>query len=186
MANFRNIPLVQVDGSHTSLADYPEQVALVVNVASKCGLTPQYKALERLYRDHRAQGLIVLGFPCNQFQGQEPGTDEEIQGFCRSSYDVSFPVLSRIEVNGPGRHPFYAALIAAMPTALEKPEGGMREVLAKHGLPAGDAGDVLWNFEKFLVSRRGDVVGRFAPDITVDDAPLRDAIRTALAEASQV
>ncbi len=178
----RDIPLRRADGSAASLADYAGQVVLVVNVASKCGLTPQYESLQRLHAAHRADGLAVLGFPCNQFRGQEPGSDEEIQEFCRSTYDVEFPVFSKIAVNGPERHPLYAALVTAMPDAVERPEGGMRARLAQHGVVGGQPGDVLWNFEKFLIGRDGSVVGRFAPDITADEPPLRDAIDRALAQ----
>ena len=178
---FKDIPLARADGSSTSLAEYAGQVILVVNVASKCGLTPQYESLKRLHAAHRASGLTVLGFPCNQFRGQEPGSDQEIQDFCRSTYGVDFPVLSKIAVNGPERHPLYAALVSAMPDAVERPEGGMRARLAQHGVGSGAAGDVLWNFEKFLIARDGRVVGRFAPDITVEESPLRDAIDRELA-----
>ena len=178
----RDIPLRRADGSVARLADYAGQVVLVVNVASRCGLTPQYESLQRLQTMHRAEGLTVLGFPCNQFRGQEPGSDEEIQEFCRSTYGVEFPVFSRITVNGPERHPLYAALVTAMPIAVERPDGGMRARLARHGTVGGQAGDVLWNFEKFLIGRDGSVVGRFAPDITVDEPPLREAISHALAQ----
>lgn len=176
-----NILLRRADGSDASLADYAGQVVLVVNVASKCGLTPQYEALQQLHVARHADGLTVLGFPCNQFRGQEPGSDEEIQQFCRSTYGVEFPVFSRIAVNGPERHPLYAALVDAMPVAIERPDGGMRARLAKHGVEGGQNGDVLWNFEKFLVARDGNVVGRFAPDITVEEPPLREAIERELA-----
>ena len=177
----KDIPLHRPDGTSTSLADHAGRVVLVVNVASKCGLTPQYESLERLYATRRADGLTVLGFPCNQFRGQEPGSDEEIQAFCRSTYGVEFPVLSKVAVNGPERHPLYAALVSAMPDAVERPDG-MRARLARHGVQDGPKGDVLWNFEKFLIARDGRVAGRFAPDITVDESPLREAIERALAQ----
>ena len=180
----KDIPLQRADGSSTSLADHAGEVVLVVNVASKCGLTPQYESLERLYAARRGDGLTVLGFPCNQFRGQEPGSDAEIQEFCRSSYGVEFPVLSKIAVNGPDRHPLYAALVSAMPDAVERPDGGMRARLAQHGVAGGPAGDVLWNFEKFLIARDGSVAGRFAPDITVEESPLREAIARELDRAA--
>ena len=176
-----NIPLLRADGSHASLANYAGRVVLVVNVASKCGLTPQYESLQQLHAARHAHGLTVLGFPCNQFRGQEPGSDEEIQQFCQSAYGVEFPVFSRIAVNGPERHPLYAALVEAMPVAVERPEGGMRAKLASRGVDGGQNGDVLWNFEKFLIARDGSVVGRFAPDITVEEPPLREAIERELA-----
>ena len=176
-----NIPLRRADASHASLADYAGQVVLVVNVASRCGLTPQYESLQRLHVARHADGLTVLGFPCNQFRGQEPGSDDEIQQFCRSTYGVEFPVFSRIAVNGSERHPLYAALVAAIPVAIERPDGGMRARLASRGIDGGQNGDVLWNFEKFLLARDGSVVGRFAPDITVEEPPLREAIERELA-----
>lgn len=183
MADLLNIPLQRIDGAPATLADYAGQVVLVVNVASKCGLTPQYESLAQVYKEHKADGLVVLGFPCNQFRGQEPGSDEEIQAFCSSTYGVDFPLFSKIEVNGAGRHPLYGALLAAAPSAQEKPDGGMRARLAQHGIEAKD-GDVLWNFEKFLIGRDGRVAGRFAPDITVTDSPLSEAIAQALQRAA--
>jgi glutathione peroxidase len=145
------IPLTSLDGHPTSLADYHDRAVLVVNVASKCGLTPQYGALEQLARDYDKQGLTVLGVPCNQFMGQEPGTAEEIQNFCSTTYGVTFPLLAKTEVNGPGRHPLYAELT-------KTPDSD------------GQAGDVQWNFEKFLIAPGGKVVNRFRPR-TVPDAP---------------
>jgi len=145
------IALTTLDGRPTSLADYRDHAVLVVNVASKCGLTPQYAALEQLARDYGDRGLTVLGVPCNQFMGQEPGTAEEIQTFCSTSYGVTFPLLAKTEVNGPGRHPLYAELT-------KTPDAG------------GEAGDVQWNFEKFLIAPGGNVVNRFRPR-TVPDAP---------------
>ena len=175
MAKLSDIALARIDGTTETLADYAGQVVLVVNVASKCGLTPQYESLERAYSAHKADGLVVLGFPCNQFRGQEPGTEAEIQEFCSATYGVDFPLFAKIEVNGPDRHPLYAALIEAAPKAQEKPDGTLRERLAKHGTEAKD-GDILWNFEKFLVGRNGKVIGRFAPDVTIDESPLRDTL----------
>lgn len=183
MADLLNIPLQRIDGAPATLADYAGQVVLVVNVASKCGLTPQYESLAQAYKEHKADGLVVLGFPCNQFRGQEPGSDEEIQEFCSSTYGVDFPLFSKIEVNGAGRHPLYGALLEAAPSAQEKPDGGMRARLAQHGIEAKDS-DVLWNFEKFLIGRDGRVAGRFAPDITVAESPLSDAIAQALQRAA--
>ena len=185
MTELDTIPLRRPDGSDASLADYAGQVILVVNVASKCGLTPQYQSLQRLYQARRSHGLVVLGCPCNQFRDQEPGSDQEIQAFCRASYGVDFPILSKLEVNGAGRHLLYKALIAASPGMQERAEGGMRARLAQHGVHVGP-GDVMWNFEKFLISRDGRVVGRFAPDITVEEPPLREAIEQELDRESPV
>jgi glutathione peroxidase len=150
-----------IDGRDRKLADLRGKVALVVNVASKCGLTPQYAALERLWQAKRAGGLEVLGFPCNQFAGQEPGTDAQVQEFCEINYGVTFPLFSKVEVNGPGRHPLYAWL-----TSVEAaPEG---------------AGDVKWNFGKFVIGKDGAVVARFAPPTAPDDPALLAAVDRAL------
>ncbi|MGA6151862.1 glutathione peroxidase [Stenotrophomonas sp. NPDC087984] len=139
-----DIPLHTLTGEPTSLGAHRGAALLVVNVASKCGLTPQYAGLERLQQRYAERGFTVLGVPCNQFAGQEPGTSEEIQTFCSTTYGVSFPLLEKIDVNGEQRHPLYAELTRT-PDA------------------QGEAGDVQWNFEKFLISPDGEVVGRFRP-----------------------
>jgi len=144
-------PINTLEGEPGSLADYEGKALLVVNVASKCGLTPQYEGLQKLHEQYSARGFEVLGFPSNQFMGQEPGTAEEIQQFCSTTYGVTFPMFEKIEVNGPGRHPVYAELTA-------EPDAD------------GEAGDIQWNFEKFLVSRDGKVLARFRPQ-TVPEAP---------------
>lgn len=173
-------PVVRIDGTATTLADYSGQVLLIVNVASKCGLTPQYAELEALYRDKVAAGLTVLGFPCNQFLGQEPGSADEIQSFCDLNYGVTFPLFSKIEVNGAGRHPLYQQLIAACPQATPNPGGQLREKLAaKDLLPAHDS-DIMWNFEKFLVGRDGTVLARFAPDVSVTSETFLSVLNPAL------
>ena len=180
MTAIQDIAVKRIDGSDATLADYAGQVLLVVNVASKCGLTPQYEALQSLYAAHRAEGLQVLGFPCNQFMGQEPGDEAEIAAFCDTKYGVDFPLFSKIEVNGPAKHPLYAALTREIPEARTKPDSNFRGKLEGHGIhPA--PGDVLWNFEKFLVSRQGEVVGRFAPDIAPNDPLVLDAVKAQLA-----
>nr|WP_321984320.1 glutathione peroxidase [uncultured Lichenicoccus sp.] len=181
MTAIGEIAVKRIDGSETTLGAYAGEVLLVVNVASKCGLTPQYSALEALFREYREQGFAVLGFPCNQFRGQEPGSDEEIAGFCSSTYDVDFPLFSKIEVNGPGRHPLYAALVRAVPEAQQNPTGEFRARLASFG-HAPPPGDVFWNFEKFLIARDGSVVARFAPDVPPDHPLVTDAVRTQLAQ----
>ncbi len=180
MTAIQEIELRGIDGARTSLAAYDGQVVLVVNVASKCGLTPQYEALVALHGSRRARGFTVLGFPCNQFKGQEPGTEAEIASFCQGTYGVDFPLCAKIEVNGPGRHPLYAALTDAIPQARSRPDSGFRARLASRGVDPAP-GEVLWNFEKFLISRRGGVVARFAPDMTPDDPILVDAIDAELA-----
>jgi glutathione peroxidase len=146
-----DIALTTIDGRSTTLAELADGAALVVNVASKCGLTPQYSALEQLAKDYGDRGLTVIGVPCNQFMGQEPGTAEEIQTFCSTTYGVTFPLLAKTDVNGPDRHPLY-------------------EELTKAADSSGEAGDIQWNFEKFLLAPGGKVANRFRPR-TVPDAP---------------
>ncbi|WP_369941876.1 glutathione peroxidase [Xanthomonas medicagonis] len=176
--SLQTIPLTRIDGQPTTLADFGGKVLLLVNVASKCGLTKQYEGLEALYREKHADGLEVLGFPANDFKGQEPGSDEEIQQFCQLTYDVTFPMFAKIAVTGEATHPLYRALIAAQPQA--EGEGPMREQLRGYGIDPNPAPGVLWNFEKFLVGRDGQVLGRFAPDVTAEDPRLRAAIEAAL------
>jgi len=175
-----DIPLKQIDGTSTSLGNFKGKVLLIVNVASKCGLTPQYTALEKLYQEKHGKGLEVLGFPANNFKGQEPGSDAEIQSFCSTSYDVHFPLFSKISVLGGDKHPLYAQLTTAQPEATG--EGSMRDRLKGYGIEPSSKPDVLWNFEKFLVSRDGKIVGRFSPDVTPDDPRLVGAIDAELAK----
>lgn len=175
------ISVRNIDGADTSLADYSGKVRLVVNVASQCGLTRQYAALEALYRKYRDRGFEVLAFPANEFGAQEPGTEEEIKSFCSTQYDVTFPLFSKIVVKGPGQHPLYAALTAAAPEALQLPGAGFRAKLVGHGVDVGAPQDILWNFEKFLLSRQGEVVARFSPEVTPDAEPLVSAIERELA-----
>ncbi|GMU77701.1 MAG: hypothetical protein AMXMBFR46_05000, partial [Acidimicrobiia bacterium] len=167
MTTLGEIEFTKMDGSTGSLSDHTGEVVLVVNVASQCGLTPQYGALQQLYADRHADGFTVLAFPANDFAGQEPGTDAEIAEFCSSQYSVTFPVLSKISVVGADQHPLYAALTAQVPTAEGK--DAMREGLRGHGLDPTEDPDVLWNFEKFLIARDGRVVARFAPAVAPDD-----------------
>lgn len=152
-----------IDDKAQKLADYRGQVLLVVNVASKCGLTPHYKGLEALYEEKKGRGFAVLGFPCNQFGGQEPGSDADVKAFCSTTYGVTFPMFSKIDVNGAGRAPLYAWLTAEK-TAPDGP------------------GDVAWNFAKFVVGKDGRVKARFAPRVDPSDPGLRAAIEQALAE----
>ena len=175
-----DIEVKTIKGESQALSAYTGKVLLIVNVASKCGLTPQYQSLEALYKDKQSAGLEILGFPCNQFLGQEPGSEEEIQQFCSLNYDVTFPMFSKIEVNGEGRHALYQALIAAQPAATQVEGGQLKERLASKGLITGSDSDIMWNFEKFLVSRDGQVIGRFAPDMAVDNPVLAAAIAAAL------
>lgn len=177
-----DIPLKQIDGKATNLANYRGKVLLVVNVASKCGLTPQYTGLEQLYQGKRAKGLEVLGFPANNFMGQEPGSEAEIASFCATSYDVHFPLFAKISVLGEDKHPLYASLTSAKPVATG--EGPFREKLKGYGISPTSQTDVLWNFEKFLIDRKGNVVGRFSPDVAADDPRLVAAIDAELAKAA--
>ena len=176
----QDIPLQRIDGQPASLAEYQGKVLLLVNVASKCGLTPQYEGLERLYQQFRGAGLEVLGFPCNDFGAQEPGTEGEIASFCALNYGVSFPMFSKLNTNSPPRHPLYAALIAAQPQAQGSGDSRLRDTLEKHGLLPKAPTDVMWNFEKFLIGRDGQVLGRFAPDVVPEAPALVAAITSAL------
>ena len=177
--SIQDISLSTIDGATATLANYRGRVLLVVNTASKCGLTPQYEGLEKLYRQKKDAGLSVLGFPANNFNGQEPGSEEEIKSFCALNFDVSFPMFSKISVAGDDIHPLYQALTAAQPVAAG--EGPMREKLAGFGIATNDAPAVLWNFEKFLIGKDGSVIGRFSPDTAADNDALLAAIDKALA-----
>ncbi len=181
MSTLQAIPLTTITGDSASLADYAGEVLLVVNVASKCGLTPQYEGLEALHRRHQGSGFRVLGFPANNFLEQEPGTDAEIAEFCTSTYAVDFPLFSKISVAGDDRHPLYGALTAAAPRAGGDPDA-FREQLRGYDIATNDDPDVLWNFEKFLIGRDGAVAGRFAPTVTPDDPILTDAIEAEIAK----
>lgn len=159
--SLNDIPLTTLGGDSTSLADYAGRAVLVVNVASKCGLTPQYSGLEELARNYGDRGLTVLGIPCNQFMGQEPGSAEEIQTFCSTTYGVTFPLLAKADVNGAERHPLYAELTRTADAE-------------------GQAGDVQWNFEKFLLAPDGRVVNRFRPRTEPGDPAVLAAIEAVL------
>ena len=174
-----DITLRQANGSDTTLADYKGQVLLIVNVASKCGLTPQYAGLEKLFETYRDQGLTVLGFPANDFKEQEPGTDAEIASFCSLNYGVQFPIFSKIAVTGEAKHALYQWLIAAQPVTEER--AGVETMLRGHKIEPTSAPEVVWNFEKFLINRQGQVVRRFAPAITAEAPQLVAAVEQALA-----
>lgn len=158
--SIHDIPLKDIDGKDTSLKAYEGKVVLIVNVASRCGYTPQYKGLETIYEKYKDKGLVVLGFPCNQFGQQEPGTSAEIKEFCSSKYNVTFPMFSKIDVNGANRHPLYVALA---------------------GKDSPFPGDIKWNFSKFLVGRDGKILKRFESGIAPESPELTSAIDTALA-----
>jgi glutathione peroxidase len=179
------IPVQTITGEPTTLAPFRGKVLLVVNVASKCGLTPQYDALEKLYAQFEPKGLAVLGFPANDFGAQEPGTNDEIATFCRSTFGVSFPMFSKIAVTGTETHPLYKALIAAEPNVTGEKRAAFREKLAgflgKSGATPNPEPGILWNFEKFLIGRDGSVVARFSPEVAPDDPAVLAAIEAALA-----
>lgn len=156
-----DIPIHTLQGDDTKLGDYAGKTLLLVNVASKCGLTPQYEGLERLQKTYGDKGFSVIGFPCNQFLGQEPGTSEEIAEFCSATYGVTFPLTEKIEVNGEGRHPIYAEL-------------------TEQADAEGNAGDITWNFEKFLVSPDGAILHRFRPMVDPEAPEVIDAIEANL------
>jgi glutathione peroxidase len=155
-----DLKLKDIDGKDTSLAAYRGKVLLIVNVASKCGYTKQYAGLEAAYQKYKDQGLVVLGFPCNQFGGQEPGTNEEIKEFCSSTFHVSFPLFDKVDVNGANRHPLYVALA---------------------GKDSPFPGDIKWNFNKFLLGKDGKILKRFESKVTPDAQELTQAIERALA-----
>jgi glutathione peroxidase len=157
--SIQGITVKDINGKDTALSTYKGKVLLVVNVASRCGLTPQYKALEEVYTKYKPKGLVVLGFPCNQFAGQEPGTNEEIKKFCSSQYNVTFPLFDKIEVNGANRHPLYVALA---------------------GKDSPYPGDIKWNFGKFLIGKDGQILKRFEPKTTPDSPEVTQAIEAAL------
>ncbi len=156
-----DIPLHTLTGEPASIGEYEGKALLVVNVASKCGLTPQYEGLERLQKNYADRGFTVLGFPCNQFGGQEPGTETEIAEFCSATYGVTFPMFEKVEVNGEGRSPVY-------------------ELLTQEKDAEGEAGDIQWNFEKFLIAPSGHVVGRFRPMVDPESAEIVEAIEAHL------
>jgi glutathione peroxidase len=170
MADLYDIPVNRIDGTAASLGDYAGKVVLVVNVASRCGLTPQYEGLEALYETYAGRGLVVAGFPANEFAGQEPGSNAEIAAFCETRFDIRFPMFEKIVVRGEGKHPLYQALTAALPKAEAAPPNAPQD------------GEVMWNFEKFLLARDGSVARRFAPTVTPEDPALVEAIEAELAK----
>ena len=183
MTQLQHIPLRRLDGTSATLKDYEGSVLLVVNVASKCGLTPQYEGLEALHTKFNGKGLFVLGFPANDFGAQEPGSNHEIAEFCRARFGVDFPMFEKLSVKGEGQHPLYRELIAQRPHAHSNEGGTFVAKLAEHGLAPAQPSDIAWNFEKFLVDRHGQVVGRFAPDVTPEHTSLVQAIEAELAKS---
>ena len=182
MTQLQEIPLRRIDGTPATLKEFAGSVLLIVNVASRCGLTPQYEGLEALYKKYQAQGLVVLGFPANDFGAQEPGSNREIAEFCQARFAVDFPMFEKIAVKGEAQHPLYRELISQKPQARSNAGGTLGAKLAEHGLSPKQPSDVMWNFEKFLIGRQGEVVERFAPDVTPEQPELVRAIETELAK----
>jgi glutathione peroxidase len=182
-ASIYDIPVRKINGADATLAEYKGKVLLVVNVASKCGLTPQYEGLEKIYKQYKDKGLVVAGFPANDFKQQEPGTSQEIQTFCTANFGVDFPMYEKIAVVGPEKNPLYKALIAAHPARTNVNDVTWAEKLKGYGIEPNPEPEVLWNFEKFLVNRKGEVVERFAPDTTPDAPALVAAIEAELAKS---
>ncbi len=176
----QSIPLKSIRNQSVSLGDYAGKTVLVVNVASQCGLTPQYAGLEKLHETYAAKGLVVAGFPANDFGAQEPGSNEEIEQFCTTKFNVAFPMFAKIVVTGAEKHPLYQALTAAKPEKTGD-AAGFRERLKGYGLTPTNDPEVLWNFEKFLIDKSGNVAGRFAPTVAPDDPALLTAIEKVLA-----
>ncbi len=179
-SSIEHIPLKTIDGRDSSLAAFAGQVRLVVNVASRCGLTPQYSGLEALHEKYAGRGFAVLGFPANEFGAQEPGSNAEIQEFCTANYGVRFPMFAKIVVKGAGQHPLYAALTGARPEARPLDGSDLRQKLIGYGIQVGEPRDILWNFEKFLLDRQGNVIERFSPEVPPDASIVVSAIEEAL------
>lgn len=179
MAQIYNIPVKTIDGAETNLAQYEGKVLLIVNVASKCGLTPQYEGLQKLYTDMKDKGFEILAFPANNYLGQEPGTEEEIKDFCSTNYNVTFPMFAKVSTRGADQHPLYKYLTSTKPDT-DVNDGGLEERLNSKDLGRSTPSEVLWNFEKFLVDFEGNIIARFAPDVAPDDARLMEKINEIL------
>lgn len=174
--NLLDITFNDKNGNPKTIRDFKAKLYLIVNVASKCGLTPQYKSLQELYEKYSKKGLEILAFPANEFLGQEPGTDEEIQSFCSLTYNVTFPVNAKIIVKGEGQHTLYKTLTELTPVSIKNENGSFEKLLTEKGLISGGPSDIKWNFEKFLVNEKGEIVGRFFPDIDVSDSRVTSLI----------
>lgn len=183
MANqLTEIQVRKINGESATLGEFSGKVLLIVNVASKCGLTPQYEGLQKIYEKYKGRGFVIAGFPANEFGAQEPGSNSEIQEFCTTNYGVEFPMFEKIVVKGEGQHPLYQFLTAQQPKAIKKPDSKLEKILKEKGLLSGKPEDIMWNFEKFLVNRRGDVVARFAPDFAPEDPVLIEAVEVELSK----
>ncbi len=180
-SNIYDFSVKRIDGKQISLSEFKGKVLLLVNVASQCGLTPQYDSLEKIYKQYSSEGFEVLGFPANEFGAQEPGTNLEIQEFCQTKFGVKFPMFEKIVVKGAGQHPLYHFLTETMPQAQLGAQGNsFEEKLKNYGVIRSQIQDILWNFEKFLVNKSGEVIARFAPDVSPEDPIIKKAIEAAL------
>ena len=173
------IPVKTIDGKDINLGEYKGKTLLIVNVASKCGLTPQYEGLQKLYSEYKDKGFEILGFPANNYLGQEPGTEEEIKDFCSTNYNVTFPMFSKLSTKGDDQHELYKYLTDTKPET-DVNDGGLEEKLAGFGSVRSTPSEVLWNFEKFLVSKDGEITARFAPDVKPDDSRLIEKLEAEL------
>jgi len=179
MSSIFEIPVNTLAGEPTTLAPFKGHVLLIVNTASKCGLTPQYEALEKLYGTYKHCGFEVLAFPANDFAGQEPGNSDDIRSFCETKYNVTFPIFEKVVATGPKKSPLYEALTKAQPQA-RIADPGFKDKLRGYGLTVHESPEITWNFEKFLVDRKGNVVARFAPDTVPTDPAIIQAIEREL------
>jgi glutathione peroxidase len=175
-----DIQFKTAQGENKTIFSFPAKAYLLVNVASKCGLTPQYEELEALYKKYHAKGLEILAFPANEFLAQEPGTNDEIQEFCRLNYGVSFPVMAKMIVKGEGQHPLYKFLTETMPNCIKNEDNAFEQRLTSKGLITGEVKDIHWNFEKFLVNGKGEIVARFFPDVKPLDRKISSKIEELL------
>lgn len=178
--NLMSIEFENAQGETVTLEKINAKAYLIVNVASKCGLTPHYEGLQALYEKYSGRGLEILGFPANEFLAQEPGTDEEIQTFCKTTYNVTFPVNKKIVVKGEGQHPLYAALTRAKTAAVTTPDSKFEAKMKESGLWTGEPHDIKWNFEKFLLNASGEVVERFQPDVKPQDSLITEKLEALL------
>ncbi len=180
MTDLKKIPFQTAKGETKTLSDFDAKAYLIVNTASKCGLTPQYEGLEKIYREYKDKGLAIIGFPANEFLGQEPGTNDEIQEFCSLNYNVSFPVMGKTVVKGSDIHPFFDKLIHESAPYIKNEQPKFETLLKEKGLLTGTQEDIKWNFEKFLLDAEGKLVARFFPDIAPEDERVKENIKNAL------
>ncbi len=178
--NIYDFKVKKINGTEISLSDYKGKALLLVNVASECGLTPQYEQLEKIYDKYKSDGLVVLGFPANEFGAQEPGTNAEIEQFCVSKFAIKFPMFEKIVVKGNGQHPLYTFLTSEIPNAEPTNNNSFEEKLKGYGIHREMKNDILWNFEKFLINKNGEIVARFSPDVTPQDQIVTAAIEKEL------